>query len=104
VIAHRGLRDFTARGARPAGPEPDLVAGHSLGEYTALVAAGALAFRDAVPFVRIRAQAMLGGGSDRRRGHGGDTRLDDEALKAACNDAAQGQVVEPVNSTRRARW
>src|SRR6185503_13586152 len=42
-----------AGGARPA-----VVAGHSLGEYTALVAAGALAFRDAVPLVRFRAQAM----------------------------------------------
>ena len=40
------------------GPQPDVVAGHSLGEYTALVAAGALAFRDAVPLVRFRAQAM----------------------------------------------
>ena len=40
------------------GPQPAVVAGHSLGEYTALVAAGALAFRDAVPLVRFRAQAM----------------------------------------------
>ncbi len=40
------------------GAEPALVAGHSLGEYTALVAAGALAFRDALPLVRFRAQAM----------------------------------------------
>jgi [acyl-carrier-protein] S-malonyltransferase len=40
------------------GPAPALVAGHSLGEYSALVAAGVLAFRDAVPLVRFRAQAM----------------------------------------------
>src|SRR3954464_9206981 len=40
------------------GPAPDVVAGHSLGEYTALVAAGVIAFRDAVPLVRLRAQAM----------------------------------------------
>ena len=40
------------------GPEPAVVAGHSLGEYTALVAAGALAFEDALPLVRLRAQAM----------------------------------------------
>jgi [acyl-carrier-protein] S-malonyltransferase len=40
------------------GAQPMLMAGHSLGEYTALVAAGALAFRDAVPLVRFRAQAM----------------------------------------------
>ena len=53
------------------GAEPDFVAGHSLGEYTALVAAGALAFRDAVPLVRFRAQAMqeavpIGDGRDGR--------------------------------------
>ena len=40
------------------GPEPSLLAGHSLGEYTAWVVAGALAFRDALPLVRVRAQAM----------------------------------------------
>src|SRR5512137_721094 len=40
------------------GPRPSVVAGHSLGEYSALVASGALAFRDAVPLVRFRAQAM----------------------------------------------
>src|SRR5215467_12050782 len=40
------------------GAKPECVAGHSLGEYTALVAAGAIAFRDAVPLVRHRAQAM----------------------------------------------
>ena len=40
------------------GPEPAIVAGHSLGEYAALVAAGALAFADALPLVRFRAQAM----------------------------------------------
>jgi len=43
---------------KAGGPAPSIVAGHSLGEYTALVAAGALAFRDAVPLVRFRAQAM----------------------------------------------
>ena len=40
------------------GAMPDVLAGHSLGEYAALVAAGSLAFRDAVPLVRFRAQAM----------------------------------------------
>ncbi|HZM46040.1 MAG TPA: ACP S-malonyltransferase [Burkholderiales bacterium] len=79
------------------GPEPDLVAGHSLGEYTALVAAGALAFRDAVPLVRIRAQAMQEAVPIGEGAMAAILGLDDEALKAACNDAAQGQVVEPVN-------
>jgi [acyl-carrier-protein] S-malonyltransferase len=46
------------RAWQAGGPAPSIVAGHSLGEYTALVAAGALAFKDAVPLVRFRAQAM----------------------------------------------
>jgi [acyl-carrier-protein] S-malonyltransferase len=79
-------------GARPA-----VVAGHSLGEYTALVAAGALAFRDAVPLVRFRAQAMQdavpAGVGAMAAIMGGD----DDAVAAACAEAAQGQVVEPVN-------
>ena len=40
------------------GPKPDFVAGHSLGEYSALVAAGAITFRDCLPLVRFRAQSM----------------------------------------------
>lgn len=79
------------------GAEPALVAGHSLGEYTALVAAGAIAFRDAVPLVRFRAQAMqeavpLGTGA-----MAAILGLDDDAVRAACSEAAQGEVVEPVN-------
>jgi [acyl-carrier-protein] S-malonyltransferase len=76
------------------GPEPDLVAGHSLGEYTALVAAGALAFRDAVPLVRIRAQAMQEAVPIGEGAMAAILGLDDDALKAACSEAAQGQVVE----------
>ncbi len=80
-----------------AGPQPVLVAGHSLGEYTALVVAGALTFRDALPLVRFRAQAMqeavpLGTGA-----MAAILGLDDEAVRAACREAAQGEVVEPVN-------
>jgi len=79
------------------GPEPALVAGHSLGEYTALVAAGALSFRDALPLVRFRAQAMqeavpLGQGA-----MAAILGLDDDAVRAACAEAAQGEVVEAVN-------
>lgn len=79
------------------GPMPAMVAGHSLGEYTALVAAGVLPFRDAVPLVRFRAQAMqeavpIGSGA-----MAAILGLDDDAVRAACADAAQGQVVEPVN-------
>jgi len=79
------------------GAKPVVVAGHSLGEYTALVVAGALAFGDAVPLVRFRAQAMQdavpAGVGAMAAIMGGD----DEAVAAACREAAQGQVVEPVN-------
>jgi [acyl-carrier-protein] S-malonyltransferase len=79
------------------GPKPVAVAGHSLGEYAALVAAGALSFADALPLVRFRAQVMqeavpagvgamavVMGGSD-------------DGVRAACAEGAQGQVVEAVN-------
>jgi len=79
------------------GPPPAVVAGHSLGEYTALVAAGALAFRDAVPLVRFRAQAMQDAVP---AGVGAMAAIiggDDGAIVSACAEAAQDQVVEAVN-------
>jgi [acyl-carrier-protein] S-malonyltransferase len=79
------------------GPQPAVVAGHSLGEYTALVAAGALAFADAVPLVRFRAQAMQHAVP---QGHGAMAAImgaDDGAVALACAEAAQGQVCEAVN-------
>ena len=80
------------------GAEPAVVAGHSLGEYTALVAAGALAFRDAVPLVRFRAQAMQEAVPAGRGRDGGDHRAATTTrVAAACAEAAQGEVVEPVN-------
>lgn len=79
------------------GPEPALVAGHSLGEYTALVAAEALAFRDAVPLVRYRAQAMQEAVPTGEGAMAALLGLDEAAVSAACGEAAQGQVVEPVN-------
>lgn len=79
------------------GPAPAVVAGHSLGEYTALVAAGALAFRDAVPLVRFRAQAMQESVPSGIGAMAAILGLDDADVAAACAEAAQGQVVEPVN-------
>ena len=79
------------------GATPAVVAGHSLGEYSALVAAGALAFADAVPLVRFRAQAMQ---EAVPAGVGAMAAIlggDDEAIAQACRDAAQGEVVEAVN-------
>jgi [acyl-carrier-protein] S-malonyltransferase len=79
------------------GRKPAVVAGHSLGEYSALVAAGVLDFKDAVPLVRLRAAAMqeavpLGTGA-----MAAVLGLDNAGIVAACAEAAQGEVVEPVN-------
>jgi [acyl-carrier-protein] S-malonyltransferase len=79
------------------GPRPTVVAGHSLGEYTALVAAGALAFRDALPLVRFRAEAMQQAVPAGAGAMAAILGLDDAGVAAACREAAQGQVVEPVN-------
>jgi [acyl-carrier-protein] S-malonyltransferase len=79
------------------GAAPAIVAGHSLGEYTALVAAGALAFGDALPLVRFRAQAMQEAVPAGVGAMAAILGLDADTVAAACAEAAQGQVVEPVN-------
>ncbi len=79
------------------GPAPALVAGHSLGEYTALVAAGVIAFKDAVPLVRFRAQAMQEAVPMGTGAMAAILGLDDDAVRAACAEAAQGEIVEAVN-------
>jgi [acyl-carrier-protein] S-malonyltransferase len=79
------------------GAEPAVMAGHSLGEYTALVAAGALPFRDALPLVRFRAQAMQEAVPMGEGAMAAILGLEDDAVRAACREAAQGQIVEPVN-------
>jgi [acyl-carrier-protein] S-malonyltransferase len=78
-------------------PAPALVAGHSLGEYTALVAAGVIAFAEAVPLVRFRAQAMQEAVPMGTGAMAAILGLDDDAVRAACAEAAQGEVVEAVN-------
>lgn len=79
------------------GPAPALVAGHSLGEYAALVAAEALSLEDAVRLVRIRADAMQSAVPVGQGGMAAIIGLDDDAVRAVCAAAAQGQVVEAVN-------
>lgn len=79
------------------GAAPKLVAGHSLGEYSALVAAGVIAFKDAVPLVRFRAQAMQDAVPVGQGGMAAILGLSDEDVIAACNEAAEGEVVEAVN-------
>lgn len=79
------------------GPKPSFVAGHSLGEYSALVASGALEFRDAVPLVRFRAQAMQEAVPAGEGAMAALLGLDVDAVREACAEAAQGEVVEAAN-------
>jgi [acyl-carrier-protein] S-malonyltransferase len=79
------------------GAAPKLVAGHSLGEYSALVAAGVIEFKDAVPLVRFRAQAMQDAVPVGQGGMAAILGLSDEDVIAACNEAAGGEIVEAVN-------
>jgi [acyl-carrier-protein] S-malonyltransferase len=79
------------------GKAPAVVAGHSLGEYSALVVAGVIAFKDAVPLVRFRAQAMQEAVPVGQGGMAAILGLSDDEVRAACEEAAQGQVVEAVN-------
>ena len=79
------------------GAEAAVMAGHSLGEYAALVAAGAMAFADALPLVRFRAQAMQQAVPQGVGAMAAIMGLDDEGVVAACAEAAQMQSVEAVN-------
>jgi [acyl-carrier-protein] S-malonyltransferase len=77
------------------GPPPAMVAGHSLGEYTALVAAEAISFRDCLPLVRFRAQSMQEAVPEGQGAMAAILMLDDDAVRAACAQA--GGVVQAVN-------
>lgn len=79
------------------GSKPSVVAGHSLGEYSALVAAGVIAFKDAVPLVRFRAKAMQEAVPVGQGGMAAILGLTDADVLAACAEAAQGEIVEAVN-------
>jgi [acyl-carrier-protein] S-malonyltransferase len=79
------------------GPMPQWLAGHSLGEYSALVAAAALRFEDALPLVRLRAQAMQEAVPEGTGGIAAIIGLEAAKVEEVCRDAAQGQVLEPAN-------
>ena len=79
------------------GPLPAWFAGHSLGEYTALVAAESLRFEDALPLVRFRARAMQEAVPEGTGGIAAILGLDEEALRAVCAEASRGEVLEPAN-------
>ncbi|HUL95778.1 MAG TPA: ACP S-malonyltransferase [Usitatibacter sp.] len=79
------------------GPMPSWLAGHSLGEYSALVASGAMRFEDALPLVRFRAQVMQEAVPEGTGGIAAILGLEDGALQGVCAEAAQGEVLEPAN-------
>jgi [acyl-carrier-protein] S-malonyltransferase len=79
------------------GKNPAVLAGHSLGEYAALVAAGVISLKDAVPLVRLRAAAMQEAVPVGTGAMAAILGLDTPGIVAACAESAQGEVVEPVN-------
>jgi [acyl-carrier-protein] S-malonyltransferase len=79
------------------GPAPALMAGHSLGEFSALTAAGSLDFKVAVELVKFRAEAMQAAVPAGEGAMAAILGLEDADVEAACAEAAQGDVVEAVN-------
>lgn len=79
------------------GPLPAVMAGHSLGEYAALTAAGSLALEDALRLVRVRADAMQAAVPVGTGAMAAILGLDDDTVRAVCAQSGQGEVVEAVN-------
>lgn len=79
------------------GPAPSMMAGHSLGEYTALVCAGALSFADGVALVRDRGRYMQEAVPEGEGGMAAVLGLDDDTVRDVCAKAAQGEVLQAVN-------
>ena len=86
-------RAYRAAGGQP----PAMMAGHSLGEYTALVCAGALDFADAVELVQTRGRLMQAAVAEGSGAMAAIIGLDDDKVVDACRRAAQGEVVSAVN-------
>lgn len=86
-------RIWRSAGGRPA----QAMAGHSLGEYTALVCSGAVDFAEAVPLVADRARYMQEAVPPGEGSIAAVLGLSDDQVRAVCAEAAQGEVVEPVN-------
>jgi len=76
---------------------PDVTAGLSLGEYTALYAAGAMTFEQALVLVQKRGQAMQAAAEATRGGMVSIIGLDADAVQAVCDEAAEGQLLKPAN-------
>lgn len=79
------------------GPRPTAMAGHSLGEYSALVCAGAMSFADGVRLVRLRGEAMQAAVPAGEGAMAAILGLEDDVVEAACEQAAEGRVVAAVN-------
>ena len=79
------------------GKAPALLAGHSLGEYSALVCAGVIGFADAVRLVELRGKFMQEAVPEGTGAMSAIIGLDDAAIAKACEESAEGQVVSPVN-------
>jgi [acyl-carrier-protein] S-malonyltransferase len=79
------------------GLQASIHAGHSLGEYTALVASNALSFADALPLVKYRAEVMQSAVPEGVGAMAAILGLDDDIVRAVCAEAAQGEVCEAVN-------
>ena len=93
TAGYAAYRAWTSLG----GPAPALLAGHSLGEYTALVVAGVLSFRDALPLVRFRARVMQEAVPPGQGAMAAILGLDEDVVRIACAEAAQGEIVQAVN-------
>jgi [acyl-carrier-protein] S-malonyltransferase len=85
------------RSAHPDLPAPSFAAGHSLGEYSALVASGALTLEDAVRIVHLRGRAMQEAVPEGEGGMAAVMGGDRAAVEALCAEAAEGEVVSPAN-------
>jgi len=79
------------------GPAPDMVAGHSLGEYSALVAAGALFWEDALRLVRLRGELMQRAGEEQQGTMAAIVGLDPDAVEQLCHEASAAGIVQPAN-------
>ncbi len=96
VMLVAGVACWRAWRAKDGAP-PAWLAGHSLGEYSALVAAEAMRFEDALPLVRHRAQSMQDAVPEGTGGIAAILGLEEAALREVCAEAAQGEVLEPAN-------
>lgn len=76
---------------------PDMAAGHSLGEYTALVAAGAMSFEDGLRLVRLRGELMQRAGEEQKGTMAAIVGLMPDAVEALCKEAATAGIVQPAN-------